>query len=120
MGARASWFHAHGNPVTSRKRWIAGGLESCGELVIDAGAVKALKDGKSLLPAGIKSLSGDFARGDVVTIKDQNGEEIGRGLSAYNIAKTPQNHRSPQHEIAAILGYQGRTNMIHRDDMVVL
>ena len=119
-GASNSWFRAQGNAVTSRKRWIAGGLEAAGELVIDAGAAKALLSGKSLLPAGIKSLTGSFDRGDVVIICDADKNEIARGLCAYGIidARKIIGHHSK--DIAGILGYEGRTAMIHRDDMVLL
>jgi len=119
-GGLTSWFHAHGNPITSRKRWIAGGLESRGELVIDEGAVKALTRGKSLLPAGIKSLSGKFERGDVVIIRDLEGNEIARGLCAYNIKDAEKIIGHHSNEIGEVLGYQGRSAMIHRDDMVLL
>ncbi len=119
-GGRHTWFHAEGNPVTSRKRWIAGGLESCGELMIDEGAAKALQSGKSLLPAGIKSLSGGFARGDVVIIRDHTGKEVARGLSAYGVKDAAKIIGRHSKEISALLGYQGRTAMVHRDDMVLL
>ncbi|MCP4935826.1 MAG: glutamate 5-kinase [bacterium] len=119
-GAPTTWFHAKGNAVTSRKRWIAGGLECRGGLVIDAGAAKALLSGKSLLPAGIKSLSGSFERGDVVIVCDENKKEIARGLCAYNIHDAQKIIGHHSKEIAGILGYEGRTAMIHRDDMVLL
>jgi glutamate 5-kinase len=120
QGDPASWFHAHGNPVTSRKRWIAGGLKTRGELVIDAGAAKALKSGKSLLPAGIKSLSGNFKRGDAVIVRDLDDNEIARGLSAYGIREAEKIIGHHSKDIATILGYEGRAAMIHRDDMVLL
>ncbi len=119
-GGRHTWFHAEGNPVTSRKRWIAGGLESCGELMIDEGAAKALQSGKSLLPAGIKSLSGGFERGDVVIIRDHTGKEVARGLCAYGVKDAAKIIGRQSKEISALLGYQGRTAMVHRDDMVLL
>lgn len=119
-GGPTSWFHAHGSPVTSRKRWIAGGLEASGELVIDVGAAKALKRGKSLLPAGIKSLSGHFERGDVVIIRDLDGSEIARGLCAYGIDEAEKIIGHHSSDINKVLGYEGRAAMIHRDDMVLL
>ncbi len=118
--ARSSWFHARGNPVSSRKRWIAGGLKSRGELVIDQGAAAALKSGKSLLPAGIKSLSGDFSRGDVVIVRDLDHNEIARGLCAYDVTDAQKIIGRQSREIAQLLGYAGRAAMIHRDDMVLL
>ncbi len=119
-GARHSWFRAHGNPVTSRKRWIAGGLESRGELIVDAGAAEALGAGKSLLPAGITALSGTFSRGDVVIVRDENHREIARGLCAYGHEEAARIIGRHSNEFARLLGYRGRSFMIHRDDMVLL
>ncbi len=119
-GGKASWFHAQGNPVTSRKRWIAGGLETRGELIIDAGAARALAAGKSLLPAGIKNLSGTFSRGDVVIVRDESGREVARGLCAYDFVEAEKIIGRHSNDIARILGYKGRAAMIHRDDMVLL
>ena len=83
-GARCTWFLAAGNPVTARKKWIAGSLEPKGTLTIDAGAVAALRRGNSLLPVGVVRVDGAFARGDAVIIRGPDGAEIGRGLSAYD------------------------------------
>ena len=83
-GARSTWFLTAANPVTARKKWIAGSLEPKGILVIDAGAVAALRRGTSLLPAGVIKVEGDFARGDAVVIRGPDGAEIGRGLVAYD------------------------------------
>src|SRR6188472_2374840 len=83
-GARATWFLTPGNPVTSRKKWIAGSLEPRGTLTIDAGAAAALRRGKSLLPAGVIRVDGDFGRGDAVVIRGPDGAELGRGLVAYD------------------------------------
>src|SRR5204862_7160608 len=83
---RCTWFLTPANPVTARKKWIAGSLEPKGTLIIDAGAVAALRSGKSLLPAGVKRVDGEFSRGDAVVIRDLDGHEIGRGLSAYDAA----------------------------------
>ncbi len=118
-GGRASWFLAQGDPVTARKRWIAGTLEPRGSFTIDAGALRALRAGNSLLPAGIIALEGSFDRGDAVCILDENAVEIGRGLTAYASydARRLLGHKSS--EIEEILGYAGRTAMIHRDDMIL-
>ncbi len=118
-GGRCTWFLAHSNPVASRKRWIAGALEPSGAVILDAGAVTALGAGKSLLPAGVKGVEGRFDRGDAVVIRDSEGHEIGRGLSAYshNDAARIIGHKSS--EISDILGYRGRTELIHRDDMAL-
>ncbi len=118
-GGRCTWFLAHSNPGASRKRWIAGALEPRGAIVIDDGAVKALQSGKSLLPAGIVSIEGSFGKGDAVIIRDTSGAELGRGLSAYSHqdAKTIIGHKS--REIPDLLGYRGRDELIHRDDMAL-
>ena len=84
-GARCTWFLTAGNPVTARKKWIAGSLEPKGTLIIDAGAVAALRRGNSLLPVGVVRIEGDFARGDAVIIRGPDGAEIGRGLCAYDV-----------------------------------
>jgi len=118
-GARCTWFTALGNPVTARKKWIAGTLEPKGTLTIDAGAVAALRRGKSLLPAGVTAIDGDFARGDAVVIRGPDGAEIGRGLSAYEAEDAQRIRGRPSAEIASILGFAGRAEMVHRDDLVV-
>ncbi|MEP2827466.1 glutamate 5-kinase [Parvibaculum sp.] len=118
-GARCTWFAAHSTPVASRKRWISGSLKSLGTITIDAGAVSALERGRSLLPAGITAIEGDFGRGDAVTVRDAQGHEIARGLSAYSSedARAIMGHSS--HETEELLGYSGRAEMIHRDDLVL-
>ncbi len=119
-GEPATFFAAKPNARSGYKAWIAGHLGPAGTLVIDAGAVTALKAGKSLLPAGVKHINGDFMRGDTVAVTDENGTEVARGLSAYDSgdARLIAGHRSS--EIEEILGYQPRAAMIHRDDMVVV
>ncbi|RAI38585.1 glutamate 5-kinase [Rhodoplanes roseus] len=116
---RATWFLAAGNPVTSRKKWIAGSLEPKGTLIIDAGAVAALRRGKSLLPAGIVRVEGEFSRGDAVVVRGPDGFEIGRGLSAYDAADVERLRGHSSADIPKILGSHGRTAVIHRDDLVV-
>jgi glutamate 5-kinase len=118
-GGPSTWFHAHGNPVTSYKRWIAGALKATGELVIDDGAVKALKQGKSLLPAGITQLSGRFERGDAVIVRDLEGREIARGLVGYCMEEAARIIGCQSSQIHERLGYEGRAAVIHRDDMVL-
>ncbi|MDC7784071.1 glutamate 5-kinase [Rhodoplanes sp. TEM] len=118
-GGRATWFLATGNPVTSRKKWIAGSLEPKGTLVIDAGAVAALRRGKSLLPAGIVRVEGEFSRGDAVIVRGPDGFEIGRGLVAYDAADAERLRGHSSTDIPEILGTHGRTAVIHRDDLVV-
>ncbi len=118
-GGRCTWFMARENPRTARKEWIAGALGAQGTLIVDAGAAKALGSGKSLLPAGVKTVEGDFQRGDPVRVVDTEGKVLARGLVAYSAAdaRAIAGHKSG--EIEALLGYRGRDEMIHRDDLVV-
>jgi glutamate 5-kinase len=118
-GARCTWFRTPANPVTARKRWIAGSLEPKGTLTIDAGAVAALRRGKSLLPAGVVHLDGGFERGDAVVVRGPDGAEIGRGLVAYDAADADKIRGKSSGDIQLILGFAGRTEMIHRDDLVL-
>ena len=118
-GARCTWFVAAGNPVTARKKWIAGSLEPKGTLVVDAGAVAALRRGNSLLPVGVVRIDGDFARGDAVVIRGPDGAEVGRGLCAYDAEEAQKIRGRSSTDIEAILGFTGRAEMIHRDDLVV-
>ena len=118
-GERATFFRPSANPVKGYKTWIAGQLEPAGRLTVDAGAVGALLSGKSLLPAGVKMVSGNFSRGDTVAIVSPDGREIARGLIAYDAADAVRIAGLKTNEIAAVLGYEGRSAMIHRDDLVV-
>ena len=119
-GANCTWFTANATPVAARKKWIAGTLEPCGALTVDDGAARALQSGKSLLPAGITHVSGRFGRGDAVRVVDTSGTEIGRGLCAYDCADAERIIGHKSREIERILGYRGRDEMIHRDDLVLL
>jgi glutamate 5-kinase len=118
-GARCTWFMPRANPQTARKQWIAGSLVPSGTITIDGGAARALASGKSLLPAGVTGIEGNFERGDAVTVLSAEGDEIGRGLTAYDAedARLIMGHKS--REIEALLGYRGRDEMIHRDDLVL-
>ena len=118
-GGKATWFKPSGNPVTSRKKWIAGQLGLSGLLHLDAGAEKALASGKSLLPAGVRSVSGNFARGDVVGLVNPSGIEIGRGMVAYDSEQAAKICGRQSAEIVQLLGFAGRSEMIHRDDLVL-
>ena len=118
-GARCTWFLTAGNPVTARKKWIAGSLEPKGTLTIDAGAVAALRRGNSLLPVGVVRIEGSFARGDAVIIRGPDGVEIGRGLCAYDAEDAQKIRGRSSSDIDAILGFSGRAEMVHRDDLVV-
>ncbi len=118
-GARCTWFVADEEPRAARKRWIAGTLNPRGALIVDAGAVEALHHGKSLLPAGITAIEGRFDRGDAVVVKDAAGHELARGLSAYTSkdARLILGHKTQ--DIETLLGYRGRSEMIHRNDLVL-
>jgi glutamate 5-kinase len=118
-GARSSWFAPSGTPVTARKTWIAGQLQPAGELHVDDGAVVALGAGKSLLPAGVRSVTGHFGRGDTVAVIGPLGREIARGLVGYDADEARQITGRKSAEIEAILGYAGRAAMVHRDDLVM-
>jgi len=118
-GGKCTWFLTPANPVTARKRWIAGSLEPKGVLVIDAGAVKALYAGRSLLAAGVTRIEGTFARGDAVLVRGPDGHEIGRGLVAYGADNAERIKGKSSAEASRILGLAGRPEMIHRDDLVV-
>jgi glutamate 5-kinase len=118
-GRRATWFLTAANPVTARKKWIAGTLEPKGGLTIDSGAVAALRRGKSLLPAGVIRVEGAFARGDAVVIRGPDGAEVGRGLVAYDADDAAKIRGRPSADIMSILGFGGRTAMIHQDDLVM-
>lgn len=118
-GARSSWFAPSGSPVTARKTWIAGQLLPAGTLSVDAGAEEALRSGKSLLPAGVRDVTGSFSRGDTIAILGTSGREIARGLAGYDADEARQIAGKKSAEIAAILGYAGRAAMVHRDDMVM-
>jgi len=118
-GARSSWFAPSRSPVTARKTWIAGQLLPAGTLAIDAGAETALRSGKSLLPAGVRQVTGSFSRGDTIAIIGAEGREIARGLAGYDADEARQIAGKKSAEIAVILGYAGRAAMVHRDDMVM-
>ena len=118
--ARATLFLARVNPTQARKRWIAGGLKAQGTIIIDAGAERALRSGKSLLPVGVKAVVGTFQRGDAVMVKSEDGRELGRGLVAYDAADARALAGRRTVEIEAILGYRGRDEMIHRDDLALM
>jgi glutamate 5-kinase len=119
-GEACSWFLTPSNPVTSRKRWIGGTLEPRGALIIDSGAAGALRARKSLLPAGVKRIEGNFARGDAVVIREESGAEIGRGLVAYDAVLAAQVIGKTSADIAIILGFKGRAAIVHADDLVLI
>jgi glutamate 5-kinase len=119
-GTRCTWFVSRTSPRTVRKQWIAGLLKPAGVLHVDAGAAKALRGGKSLLPAGVTRVEGRFDRGDSVLVRDAGGVEIARGLSAYSSEDARRACGRRSQELEAILGYRGRDELIHRDDLVLV
>lgn len=119
-GARCTWFLPAPEGRSARKRWILGTLAPLGRIIVDAGAARALAQGRSLLPAGVRALEGAFERGDAVEVRGPDGTQLARGLCAYASADAARiiGHRSE--EIEAILGWRGRDEIIHRDDLVLL
>ncbi len=116
---RCTWFLTAEKPVTARKKWIAGTLEPKGVVIVDTGAADALASGKSLLPAGVTRIEGSFERGDAVLIRNGDGVEIGRGLAAYDHTEARAIIGRKSSELVEILGYFGRPELIHRDDMAL-
>ncbi len=119
-GAKASLFAAATSTQTARKNWIAGALTPSGKIQIDAGAISALRQGKSLLPVGVTDISGQFERGDLVQICSASGEEIGHGLAGYSSDEADKLAGQKSADISAVLGYEGRAELIHADDLVMI
>ncbi|MGR3634908.1 MAG: glutamate 5-kinase [Shimia sp.] len=117
-GANATWFTAQGTPQLARKRWI-GSMKPQGTLIVDAGAARALGQGKSLLAAGVIDVDGDFGRGDPVVIADPEGHKIGQGLAAYKSGDASKIKGHHSRDIEPLLGYPGRAALVHRDDMAL-
>jgi glutamate 5-kinase len=118
-GARCTWFLPAASPRAARKQWIAGTLKPAGAFVLDDGAVAALSRGKSLLPAGVLAVEGDFGKGAAVLIRTRGGRTLGRGLAAYSATDARRIIGHKTSEIEACLGYRGRDELIHRDDLVL-
>jgi glutamate 5-kinase len=119
-GARATWFLPSATPSAARKQWIAGTLKPKGWVRVDAGAERALAAGRSLLPAGVVEVDGAFERGDAVSVLAPDGSEIGRGIVGYSADESRAIAGRRSNDIAEILGYRGRDEMIHRDDLVLI
>jgi glutamate 5-kinase len=117
-GAARTWFVAKGDPQLARKRWI-NAMKPRGEVLVDAGAVRALTQGKSLLPAGVMKVNGSFGRGDPVSILGPDAEVLGKGLVRYTAVEAQAIAGRRSGDIEGILGYAARAALIHRDDMVV-
>ena len=119
-GAVCSCFIATETPHAARKQWIAGALTPRGTIAVDAGAADALRRGKSLLPAGVVAVDGQFDRGDLIAVEDQTGRVIGHGLSSYSAGDAAKIKGHKSREIETMLGYRGRDEMIHADNLVVI
>lgn len=118
-GGRHTMFIARETPLSSRKKWIAGDMHPAGTVTVDDGAINALLGGKSLLPAGVTNVSGDFERGDTVAIHSRAGKMLGKGLIAYDAGDARLIMGKNSSEFEALLGFKGRDVLIHRDDMVL-
>jgi len=118
-GARCTVFRARATPAAARKQWLAGVIDVRGELQLDDGAVRALRDGNSLLPVGVVTVEGNFRRGDVVTLKDAAGGDIGRGLAEYSANDAVRLVGIRSDQIEKVLGYRERATMVHRDELVL-
>ena len=119
-GARCTWFMPSSTPLATRKQWIAGTLKPAGAISVDDGAVRALMGGKSLLPAGVTRAVGRFDRGDTVSIVGPDGTEIGRGICAYSDVDAARIIGRKSADIEKVLGFRGRDEIVHRDDLVLL
>jgi glutamate 5-kinase len=118
-GRRATWFLSRATPQAARKQWIAGSLKAKGRIVVDDGAGRALAAGRSLLAAGVVAVEGRFERGDPVSVVNGKGTELARGLVAFSHAEAVRIAGRQSGEIGEVLGYRGRNEMIHRDDLVL-
>ncbi len=119
-GAPCSWFVASTKPQLARKHWIASAVHVPGHVVVDAGAEKALRQGKSLLPAGVIAVEGDFARGDTIAVKNAHGQVLAKGISSYSAAEAAQIRGQHSAVVESILGHAHRATLIHRDDLAML
>jgi len=117
-GDRCTWFKAGQDPSSARKRWISA-MKMAGTVTIDAGAARALRSGNSLLPAGVRAIEGEFGRGDPVEIRSLEGNLVAKGLAGYSAEEATKIMGAKSTEIEALLGYSGRSALIHRDDMAI-
>jgi len=118
-GARCTWFIPGATPIAARKQWIAGSLKPAGTVRVDAGAATALRSGRSLLPAGVTAAEGQFERGDAVDVLSPEGRVLARGLTAYSRADVLRIMGRRSTEIEQLVGFRGRDEIIHRDDLVL-
>lgn len=119
-GERHTYFKAKSVKAGARKAWIAGQLEASGNIIVDDGAARALKRGKSLLPAGVTAVSGTFSRGDAIAIRSLDNQLLGHGLIAYDCVEADMIKGAQTDELQSLLGYAGRPALVHRDDMALV
>ncbi len=119
-GEPCTWFLPHSTPLAARKQWIAGTLTPAGALTVDPGAEKALLQGKSLLSVGVVNVTGRFERGDAVIVKSSDGRDLAHGLVAYNSEEAAALLGRQSEEFEEVLGYRGRNELVHRDNLVLL
>ncbi len=117
---KCTWFLPRISKLDARKQWIIGSVAPKGEIIIDEGAIKAINNGKSLLPAGVKKINGSFEKGDHILVKDQNDNECARGLTSFSSIEINKIKGSHSSKIKNILGYSSRDEIIHKDDLVKL
>ena len=117
---KCTWFLPRISKLDARKQWIIGSVAPKGEVIIDEGAIKAINNGKSLLPAGVKKINGSFEKGDHILVKDQNDNECARGLTSFSSIEINKIKGSHSSKIKNILGYSSRDEIIHKDDLVKL
>ena len=115
---KCTWFLPKISKLDARKQWIIGSIAPKGEIIIDQGAVKAINNGKSLLPAGVRKINGIFEKGDHILIKDESNKERGRGISSFSSLEIEKIKGSHSSEIKNILGYSSREEIVHKDDLV--
>ncbi len=113
-----TWFLPQVSKLDAKKQWIIGSIAPKGEVIIDEGAIKAINNGKSLLPAGVKKINGSFEKGDHILVKDQNNHEHARGLTSFSSIEVEKIKGSHSSKIKNILGYSSREEIIHKDDLV--
>jgi glutamate 5-kinase len=118
-GGICTVFTAATKPQQARKDWIASAVKLRGSVTLDDGAVRALKAGKSLLPAGVTAVDGSFERGDIIQIHASSGTLLAKGIAGYSAAETRKIRGRKSDEIEAILGYAHKETLIHRDDLVM-
>mgnify|MGYP000854167302 FL=1 len=114
---KCTWFLPRISKLDARKQWIIGSIAPKGEVIIDEGAVKAINNGKSLLPAGVKKVNGLFKKGDHILVKDQSNNECARGLASFSSIEIEKIKGSHSSKIKNILGYSSREEIIHKDDL---